>query len=78
MFRFVVQVDRGFDPNDPDWIRVRGYRSINAAKTKFVVRENDESALPMTDIICALKEPTLIAARGITFEFCARVDVKET
>lgn len=75
-FRFVVQVDF-FEPNDPEWIQVLGYTSTNSSKTRFTIKENDESTLPMADVICALKEPTLIAARRITYEFCGAVDVKE-
>ena len=76
-YRFVVQVDAGFNQTDPGWIRVRGYKYMNTEKTKFRVKENDDAYLPLTDVICTLREPTMIVGRGIAFEFCGPVDIKE-
>ena len=45
-------------------IRVQGYRSVNRARTRFIVKENDISSVPIDDIIVGLKQPLLVEGRG--------------
>ena len=53
-YRYVVQALEAFDEDDPDWIRVHGYRSLNSARTRFEQKPNDIFAVELDDVIGGL------------------------
>ncbi len=77
-FRYVAQAIENVNPKDPGWLRVQGYRSTDAAKTKFQVADNDVFTISVVDIISGLKEPELLPGRKISFRFSGLVDVCES
>lgn len=66
-----------YDDTDPEWLRVRGYRSLNSAKTQFAPRENDLFTVDIDNIIGKLADPKLLPRRAIAYEFIGTVDTKE-
>ena len=59
--------DEPHDNTDPDWLRVRGYRSLNSAKTRFAPRENDLFTVEIDNIIGKLAHPKLLPGRAIAY-----------
>lgn len=74
--KLTPQALQGFDEEDTD-IRIQGYHSTNKKNTRFVVKDNDVSSIPVRDIIMCLHQPRLVAGRGVIYEFSESVDVKE-
>ena len=58
---------KSYDNTDPDWLRVRGYRSLNSAKTRFAPRENDLFTVEIDNIIGKLADPKLLPGRAIAY-----------
>ena len=76
-YRYVVQALEAFDEDDPDWIRVHGYRALNSARTRFEQKPNDIFAVELDDIIGGLQVPQISSGRGLAYLFPGTVDVKE-
>ena len=76
-FRYVAQALESYDPADPYWLRVQGYRSMDSSKTKFLVSENDVFAVNMNDILSGLQAPTLQPGRAICYAFSGPLDILE-
>ena len=76
-FRYVAQADEPYDDTDPEWLRVRGYRGLNSAKTQFGPRENDLFTVEIDNIIVKLADPKLLPGRAIANEFIGTADTKE-
>ena len=71
----MVQADELYDNTDPEWLRMRGYRNLNSAKTQFGPRENDFFTVEIDNIIGKLADPKLLPA--IAYEFIGTADTKE-
>ena len=76
-YRYVVQALEPFDEDDPDWIRVHGYQSLNSARTRFEQKPNDVFAVDLDDVIGGLQVPQISSGRGLAYLFPGTVDVKE-
>ena len=76
-YRYVVQALEAFDEDDPDWIRVHGYRALNSARTRFEQKQNDVFAVELDDVIGGLQTPQISSGRGLVYVFQGTVDVKE-
>ena len=50
---------------------------MNKENTRFVVKDNDVSSVPLNDIIRDRNQPQLLAGRGVIYEFSESIDVKE-
>lgn len=76
-YRYVAQALEAFDHEDPNWIRVQGYRSLDAAKTRFSEKPNDVFSVELDDVIGGLLVPQICIGRGLVYKFPGTVDVKE-
>ena len=56
-YRYVAQALEAFDSEDPNWIRVQGYRVLDAAKTRFSEKPNDIFSVEFDDVIGRLHVP---------------------
>ena len=77
-YRYVVQALEAFDEDDPDWIRVHGYRSLNSTRTRLEQKQNEVFAVDLDDVIIGgFQVPQISSGRGQSYLFPGTVDVKE-
>ena len=77
-FRYVGHATADVD-EDGDTL-MNGYRSVDESKTLFKISENDIFAVPLTDIICHLRNPVdeiLSNGRKAHVRFSESIDMKE-
>ena len=77
-FRYVGRATADVD-EDGDTL-MNGYRSVDESKTLFKISETDIFAVPLTDIICQLRNPVdeiLSNGRKAHVRFSGSIDMKE-
>lgn len=65
---YVVQTQEAFVSEDPNWIRVQGYRALDSAETRFSDKTNDIS-VELDDVIGGLHVPHLCRGWGLMYKF---------